>query len=181
MANYSTIPHAAVDDSTPLAQDSKATPWRRLVASALVVSFVLGVIGAVAGAPLTRDALAQVPPVDTPAQLVATSSGATLPSYAVSYDTQISSLGGLQVPTTVTPSWNSVWEEPLADRSVTITGFPEKVEISPSSFRFSEGLYEVDENVFNSCNVFDGHYRLLNRGTHGILPTTDPVSFAPYR
>ena len=51
MANYSTIPHAAVDDSTPLAQDSKATPWRRLVASALVVSFVLGAIAAVAGAP----------------------------------------------------------------------------------------------------------------------------------
>ena len=46
MANYSTIPHATVDDgSTPLAQDSKATPWRRLVASALVVSFTLGVIG----------------------------------------------------------------------------------------------------------------------------------------
>ena len=86
MANYSTIPHATVDDdSTPLAQDSKATPWRRLVASALVVSFALGVIGAVAGAPLTPDALAQVPPVDTPAQLVATSSGATLPSDAVSY------------------------------------------------------------------------------------------------
>ena len=83
MANYATIP--AVDGSTPLAQDSKATPWRRLVASALVVSFALGVIGAVAGAPLTPDALAQVPPVDTPAQLVATSSGATLPSDAVSY------------------------------------------------------------------------------------------------
>ena len=50
MANYSTIPHAAVDDgSTPPAH---ATPWRRLVASALVVSFALGVIGAVAGAPL---------------------------------------------------------------------------------------------------------------------------------
>ena len=77
MANYSTIPHAAVDGSTPLAQGSKATPWRRLLASALVVSFVLGVIGAVAGAPLTPDALAQVPPVDAPAQLVATSPGAT--------------------------------------------------------------------------------------------------------
>ena len=55
MANYSTIPHAAVDDgSTPPAH---ATPWRRLVASALVVSFALGVIGAVAGAPLTPDAV----------------------------------------------------------------------------------------------------------------------------
>ena len=60
MANYSTIPHAAVDDdSTPLAQDSKATPWRRLVASALVVSFALGVIGAVAGAPLTPELAAE--------------------------------------------------------------------------------------------------------------------------
>ena len=57
MANYATIPHAAVDGSTPLAQDSKATPWRRLVASAVVVSFALGAIGAVAGAPLTPDAL----------------------------------------------------------------------------------------------------------------------------
>ena len=54
MVNYSTIPHAAVD-STPLAHDSKATPWRRLVASAVVVSFVIGAIGAVAGAP-TPDA-----------------------------------------------------------------------------------------------------------------------------
>ena len=60
MANYSTIPHAAVDDdSTPLAQDSRATPWRRLVASALVVSFALGVIGAVAGAPLTPELAAE--------------------------------------------------------------------------------------------------------------------------
>ena len=60
MANYSTIPHAAVDDdSTPLAQDSKATPWRRFVASALVVSFALGVIGAVAGAPLTPELAAE--------------------------------------------------------------------------------------------------------------------------
>ena len=60
MANYSTIPHAAVDDgSTPPAH---ATPWRRLVASAVVVSFVIGAIGAVAGAPyeLAAEPLAQL-------------------------------------------------------------------------------------------------------------------------
>ena len=56
MTNYATF---LLSTTPPLAQDSKATPWRRFVASALVVSFALGVIGAVAGAPLTPELAAE--------------------------------------------------------------------------------------------------------------------------
>lgn len=45
MANYSSIP---VDDATPRAHDSKASSSKRLVASAVVLSFALGAVGAVA-------------------------------------------------------------------------------------------------------------------------------------
>ena len=71
MDNYSSSP---VDDATPQAQISRATPWRRL-ASAVMMSFALGAVGAAAVASSkVDDTGGQAVLFEKPTQLVAAAS-----------------------------------------------------------------------------------------------------------
>ena len=149
MANYSSIP---VDDATPRAHDSKASSLKRLVASAVVLSFALGAVGAVAVASTVGTVSRSTDEIrsggqavlfEKPAQLVAAASAIDATLDGVSYIVQTAPRGPGETPTTTTPPWGD-WTEPPA---YTLQGFPTLCQplISSEEVRRGASAYVVKQ------------------------------------